>query len=502
MSTSKKTNSNDIRVPFGSTRLKDGKKQDAIKPKYWSEALDVVKLNAYMNDPHVFSCVQSRLSGVTRLEWDIHNDTSDTYITNYAREVLSRLNIRTIIESILDAVLFGYSINEIIYQKTKSETGFEFLTVVDVASRPAEWFTFDNVGQLFFQKGSAKIPVQGDKVLITRHKGSLNKPYGFGILGTCKIAIEQKITAVRSLMIYTEKYGMPYVDIKTQRPMINDEDLNKLISLADGLVEDGIIAHPADVEVNALNMANSGSIDVFISAINQANAEISKAILSQTLTTESNTTGSFAMSKTHNEVRGDVIDNDIKLVEQTMNRLITLICEKRFGKLENYPYFVLYEESFIDKAGAETASLLLQNPNLKLTDKFYNRIGLNSDEFELSDAPISAPVMNESPKPIAEFADTKRNIFKIAEENDKITDLIDMIATESSDGAKMQFETMDAMLKSVFDLIENAEDYSEVIDKLPNEFKQMNAKKFNEFITKLLLISKVHGRNAVTREVQ
>ena len=502
MSTSKKTNSNDVRVPFTTARIRDKRYQEIGKPKYYSETLNIVNLKSYLKDPHVYSCFQSRRSGVTMHEWDIRTDDDNSYVSEYVREVLSRLNLHSIMESILEAVAFGYSINEIIYQKTKSETGFEFLTVVDVVSRPQEWFTFDNVGQLLFQQGSAKIPVPKDKVLITQHQANSANPYGFATLGTCKLAIEQKISAIKSLMVFVEKYGMPYADITSSKPNITSEELQEIAELADGLLEDGVIVHGNNVSITPLKFNDTGSVSIFLEAINQANTEISKAILSQTLTTETNGQGSYAMSKTHSIVRQDLIDNDIKLVEQTMNRLITLICEKRFGKLDNYPYFVLYEESFIDKAGAETASLLLQNPNLKLTNKFYNRMGLNSDEFELSDAPISAPVMNESPKTISEFADTKRNIFKIAEENDKITDLIDMIATESSDGAKMQFETMDAMLKSVFDLIENAEDYSEVIDKLPQEFKQMNAKKFNEFITKLLLISKVHGRNAVTREVQ
>jgi phage gp29-like protein len=221
------------------------------------------------------------------------------------------------------------------------------------------------------------------------------------------------------------------------------------------------------------------------------------------MTTENTTgTGSYAMSKTHSLVRQDLIDNDKKMVEQSMNKLIRLICEKRFGTLESYPYFVLYEESFIDKTAAETASILLQNPNLKLTAKFYERFGLGQDEFELIEgAPQSAPTMNESNN-VNEFAETNKNIIKIAEQNEKITDLIDLLTTDSKFGANMQFNSMNDLLKSVFDVVNNADSYDDILNNLPAQFKEMNSKKFNEFMTKILMISNIHGRNAINREVQ
>lgn len=507
MSASKETTkttkqTTDIRVPIATPRKRDKKYQEVAKPKQYSEALNVVKLKTYMNDPHVLSCYQSRTAGVTMHEWDVKIDNDNTYIADYVRSVLNKLKMHTILSQMLEAVAYGYAVHEIIYQKTKSESGFEYLTVVDLAQRPQEWFSFDNVGQLLYSSGSAKIPVPGDKVIITRNNATASNPYGFAVLGACKLAIEQKLIAIKGLMTFVEKYAMPYVDVKVDKLNLTDDDLTNLVSLAEGLLEDGVTAHSNNIEIAPLKFNDAASVSIYIDTINQANNEISKAILSQTMTTENTSgTGSYAMSKTHSVVRQDLIENDRKLVEQSINKLIELICEKRFGKLDVYPYFALYEESFIDKSAAETAALLLQNPNLRLTNKFYERFGLSAEEFEL----IESPNPQSAPTAFNEFAEkgkTKKNILKIAEENEKITDLIDLITTDSKFGAEMQFETMNDMLKSVIDVVENADSYNDIIDKLPSQFKEMNSKKFNEFMTKLLLISKVHGQNAVTREVE
>jgi phage gp29-like protein len=73
------------------------------------------------------------------------------------------------------------------------------------------------------------------------------------------------------------------------------------------------------------------------------NSEISKVILSQTLTSDVST-GSYAASKTHNEIRKDVIKKDVKLIEKTMNRIIRMFYEvnkKAFMDLNTLPEFSL-----------------------------------------------------------------------------------------------------------------------------------------------------------------
>lgn len=497
----------DLRDTVASLRIRDGKFSEVSKPKYYTESLNITELRNYMNDPHVWSCIQSRKAGTTMHEWDVQSEINDTMTTDYVRQVLNKLDMKTILDGILDAVLFGYSIAEIIYQKEYTNIGFEYMTVADVQNRPAEWFVFDNAGGVMFMKGSSKVPVTANKILLTQHYPSTNNPYGHSVLAKCKLALKQKYAALESMMIFTEKYGMPYLELIT-KGKLSDEDKAFLLSQAESLLKDGAMLHPDNIEARTLNFNDPSSADIFEKNINIANNEISKAILSQTLTTQNTGVGSYAMSKTHSEVLQSVIDNDRKLCEQSVNHLIELICQARFGRLDSYPKFYLYEESFVNKEGAETAQILMSNPYLKLTAKYFERIGLKADEFELLEEADSTKRVKDfeqntfnQKNASSEFA-TSKDVIKIAEQNEKVTDLLTELLTDSKFGAEKQFETMNDMLDTITNAVENAESYNDLLDNLPSQFKKMDSKKFNEFMKQILLISNIHGRNSIQNEVK
>lgn len=84
-------------------------------------------------------------------------------------------------------------------------------------------------------------------------------------------------------------------------------------------------------------------MDLYLQLIKLANGEISKALLSETLTTEMDS-GSYAASVTHFKVRREVILGDKFLVEQTINKLIEYIAKVNNFETWNLPKFVLSEQ--------------------------------------------------------------------------------------------------------------------------------------------------------------
>ena len=68
--------------------------------------------------------------------------------------------------------------------------------------------------------------------------------------------------------------------------------------------------------------------------------QISKAILGQTLTSDSGG-GSYAQSKTHNDVRHDLTVADCKALASTLRRdLIRPLCIFNFGEDKRIPYIL------------------------------------------------------------------------------------------------------------------------------------------------------------------
>ena len=65
------------------------------------------------------------------------------------------------------------------------------------------------------------------------------------------------------------------------------------------------------------------------------NKEISKAVLTVTLTTEVEGVGSYKASEIHKEMLGYLGVSDKKLVESSLNKLIDYYCELNYGNVED-----------------------------------------------------------------------------------------------------------------------------------------------------------------------
>lgn len=136
---------------------------------------------------------------------------------------------------------------------------------------------------------------------------------------------------------FIEKYGRPTIVATTENNLTESESqqlMEQLLQMHDhnSLVVGGNI----DVKLHDFN--KTGNLDLYQHLIEICNAEISKVILSGTLTTEIKT-GSYAASQTHQEIRKEVIESDLLLIEKHINRLIEDICELNFGSVE-LPFFI------------------------------------------------------------------------------------------------------------------------------------------------------------------
>lgn len=114
-----------------------------------------------------------------------------------------------------------------------------------------------------------------------------------------------------------------------------------------------------------------------------SNAEISKAVLSQTLTTEIGDKGAYAAASAHLSVRQEVCDFDKKLVIRALNELISLICLLNFGDPTG-PIFTFVEDSDV-RLDLAQRDVLLQRMGVRFTQVYYERnYNFRQDEFTLT----------------------------------------------------------------------------------------------------------------------
>ncbi len=425
-------------------------------------------------DSHVFACIQSRKAGVLSLEWAINKGLDKDKNAELIEELLKKLDINKIINDILDAAQFGFQPIEIIWSKHKNG----YILPEKVIAKPQEWFCFDDNNNLKFRTKEnyygEELP--NKKFLCPQVNPSYNNPYGERTLSRVFWPVTFKKGGMKFWVIFTEKYGMPHLIGKHPRGASKDET-DTLADSLEQMVQDAIAVIPDDSSVEIQEANKSSSAEIYEKLIDKMNSEISKAILGQTLTTEIGETGSYAASNTHMQVRKDIVDADKKLVEKTINQLITWIYEINFAN-EEVPIFEMYEEEDVDLTLAQRDKILSETGVKFSKEYFIKTYGLNDEDFEIREFnyPIQEPQFKEF---------KEENIDHKGQE--EIENLYKFICNNELS------EKAQEMISPLISLIENCEDYEDVYEILTD--KNLQSKKFDESLQKALFLCELQGRS-------
>ena len=423
-------------------------------------------------DSHVFACTQSRKAGVLSLEWCINKATEKDKNAELIENLLKNLDLYKLINDILDATQFGFQPLEILWKKYKNG----YILPEKIIAKPPEWFCFDDNNSLKFRTKEnyygEELP--NKKFLCPQVNPSYNNPYGERTLSRVFWPVTFKKGGMKFWVIFTEKYGMPHLIGKHPR----GASKNETETLADSLeqmIQDAIAVIPDDSSVEIQEANKSSSAEIYEKLIDKMNAEISKAILGQTLTTEIGDTGSYAASNTHMQVRKDIIDSDKKLVEKTINQLITWIYEINFSS-ENIPVFEMYEEEDVDLTIAQRDKIL-SDTGVKFTKEYFIKTyGLEDEDFDIREINYSTqePLFKEFKEETETPGQNQiENLYKFICDNELSEKAQDMIAP-------------------LISLIENCSDFDEVYEILSD--KNLHSKKFDQCLQKALFLCELQGR--------
>ena len=495
-------------------------------PVLKKQGKDIKIYRDLLSDPHVWACVQSRKSGVLSLMWEIDRGKAKSKQAQVIENLFKSLDLNAIISEILNSVLFGFQPLEIMWKSNGSYT-----LPSEIKAKPPEWFVFDDNNNLKFKTkenfNGEELPPR--KFLCPQYEPTYENPYGERTMSRIFWNVTFKKGGLKYWTKFVEKYGMPFLIGKHPRGTDKSENKN-FANMLEAMVHDAVAVIPDDSTVEIQEAVKTSSSEVYERLMDKMNSEISKAILGQTLTTEVNNKGSYAASKTHMDVRKDIIDADKRIVERTLNQLIYWIYELNFAGQSDIPLFTMYEEEDVDLTLAQRDKILA-DAGVKFTKNYLMKTygfedkDIEVQEAEVNQGKVNPAKMNEEETVNLKLAKrdkilsdagvkfTKKYLMKtysFSEEDIDIQEDKNTISFASGRGDNTTFPDQQAIdefidsfsadelqeqaktiFGSVFDLVNKASSYDEIQEKLSEQGLETN--QIEKVLQKAIFISEIWG---------
>lgn len=296
-----------------------------------SEGVDIY--DAIMKDAHVFGCVQQRKSFVLSKDHNIlpaSNDATDTKIAEYVSEAIHKeLNIYQDLEDLLRAFEHGFSVSEAVWRDEGG--GFNLDSLI-----PRSWkrFNFKTDGTLLLTSDGPQVTLDMPyKFIVHRNEPEPENPYGTSVLTRAYWPWKFKQAGFEFWLRVLDKYGVPSLAALFEGDMNETATRERANYLASELLKvssggAGAFGGVKDIKT----IGASGHSNDFKTFMVTCDSQISKAVLTVTLTTEVGEKGAYSLGTIHENALKELIKKDANALASTLTRtLCKWVAELRFG---------------------------------------------------------------------------------------------------------------------------------------------------------------------------
>jgi hypothetical protein len=279
-------------------------------------------------DGHTGAVLRKRRHAVVAREWTVEaggERREDLLAAELVRVALGRIRFDRACLGLLGAVLTGIAVAEVMWEAAEIEVDGQrraWIVPADIRVRNPRRFAFDRGGALRLLTREHRmdgIPVPPMKFILVRYWAEENEdPYGRGLGHDLFWPVFFKRNGVALWNALIEKFGQPFV--YAEYPAGTSEgDVDRLVDMIQGIARGGGLAVPTGTLLKVLEASKAGTADMHEKLVAAMNAEISKIVLGETLTTEMGANGARAASETHNDVRQELADADADLLSAELN---------------------------------------------------------------------------------------------------------------------------------------------------------------------------------------
>lgn len=447
-------------------------------------------------DPHLFSQLQTRKNAVVGLDFEIlpysEND-KDKEIAQFITDIIFNLDsIDDVFMDLLDAIGKGFAVSEIMWEAKNGK-----VLVKEIKNRHQKKFFWDENGYMRVATDEEPngILLPKDKFIIHKYKARSGHIAKAGVLRVVAWMYLFKNYDIKDWVSFCEVYGMP-LRLGKYAPGSSEDEKNALMMALVTLGSDAAGIVPDGASIEFIDSNKTTTSDIYEKLAGFCNKEISKAILGQTLTSEIGNSGSYAASKTHGEVRQDLVEADSKALAQTIRRdLIKPLVMFNFGDDSKLPYLKFHSEPPEDlEKSAKTYATLISDIGLPVSEEHvYEKFGIPKpeDRQKLIIPPTRTPTILKDTEVIANKTAKKENTsVKFQKEVDKLAD-------EATEKSKELFKEMFKPLEKLIDSSNSLEEIKEKLDdpvELEKIYGEMTSAEFEELLQRVMFAADMLGR--------
>lgn len=343
--------------------------------------LTVEQYTELLVDPHLTATILQRKMQVIQMGWEVFCE--DEKLRQEGIEIMENLPMNNYVSQVLDAVLYGFNVGEIIWEEENGK-----LNPMIINQKPTSWFKFDDENQLKIVDGSKSAndiePIPDFKFLLTQNNPTFNNPYGEKILKNCYWPVKIKQSTIESWVSLIDKFGVPYL-IGVVSDTATTTQKQEVIDALTEMIDSNIITRGVSEQIEIKEQASYDIGQLFEKMSEFQNKEISKAVLSVTLTVDVGRSGSFRTADIHKTMLEYIGISDKKLVEETFNNMFQYYTELNYGLDVPQITVKLITKERITEESAKRDETLTKIGVKFNKDYFKKKYNLAEEDFELVD---------------------------------------------------------------------------------------------------------------------
>jgi len=472
-------------------------------------------------DLHYHSVLGTRKMALSGLEIAVEaptDDAADVKAAEFVADVFKADAFENLVSDALDALGKGFSVCEIMWEKGAKWVPKEYIW------RDPRFFMFDKETGSELRLRDVEDQANGIELapykFITHYpKLKTGLPIRGGLARLAAVAYLCKSYTITDWLAFIEVFGMP---IRVGKYPAGSDAAQKsaLLQAVSRIGIDASCIIPDSMMIEFIDGVRSRGGDVlFEGAADWWDSQVSKGVLGQTMTSDDG--ASLAQAKVHNEVRGDILEHDMRQLASTLRRdLVKPLVDLNLGPREETKYpkvrFVndepedlealsrslppfikmglrVEESVILDKFGLEQPAddaVLLKAP--KIDPEAEDRPGQNLPPPQPGQPPQPEPAPEPTAEPPANddkpkkqaarkldelakaaltakvlngetLTEDQRRLLMLLADDDDDDDLLD----EEADKALAEWEkVMDPLLQPILNHAQASTDYQEFLDGL------------------------------------